>query len=573
MLQQRIGSTETPREGRFLLALACAALGSLALVASWLAPNHYPPWTSFHGEAAAFAALVFFTAARLSMPQPVAAGRIWGGVLLLALLAWSQWAAGLIAYLGDALVSTLYLVGAGFAWWLGANSMEPASRRAAVRWLAALVVAGAVLSVFIAMLQWLRMEEVLGIFAAERGPDARPYGNLAQPNHLGTLVLMATVFAWALYIDGSLKKWHFTAIVLWLAFGLTLSESRSALLAAVALGLLAIAKWQQAPARRRASAVGVWWALLLAMALAWPGINEALYLQPARDAQLTHDNARQVMWHQAAMGIAHAPWTGYGWRQSMIGQKAGATDVPGWLATDYAHNIVLDLLLWTGIPIGLFLAGCAGWWLLRTLRRLKGPDQVVLYGALLPFVVHSLFEFPFAYAYFLFPAAWMAGALARLQGLQAPMHRAARLVLAGLLAAFVAVGAAAALEYLVAEEDYRVMRFELRRVGKTPEGYSAPDLVLLTQLDELLKLGRIQPHPDMSARELERLGAGSRAFGWATLQLTYAAALGMNGKPQEASVQLRLLRDTYGPETYAQARQFFIGMQKAHPELASVRVP
>jgi hypothetical protein len=118
-----------------------------------------------------------------------------------------------------------------------------------------------------------------------------------------------------------------------------------------------------------------------------------------------------------------------------------------------------------------------------------------------------------------------------------------------------------------------VMRFELRRVGKTPEGYSAPDLVLLTQLDELLKLGRIQPHPDMSARELERLGAGSRAFGWATLQLTYAAALGMNGKPQEASVQLRLLRDTYGPETYAQARQFFIGMQKAHPELASVRVP
>jgi hypothetical protein len=96
---------------------------------------------------------------------------------------------------------------------------------------------------------------------------------------------------------------------------------------------------------------------------------------------------------------------------------------------------------------------------------------------------------------------------------------------------------------------------------------------LLTQVDELLKLGRIQPHADMSSAEIERLAKGSRSFGWATLHLTYAAALGMNGRPQEATAQLRLLRDVYGPESYAQARQLFINMQRARLELASVEVP
>ena len=49
---------KTPRTGRFLLALAFATLASLALAAAYLAPNHYPPWTSFHSEAAGFAALI-----------------------------------------------------------------------------------------------------------------------------------------------------------------------------------------------------------------------------------------------------------------------------------------------------------------------------------------------------------------------------------------------------------------------------------------------------------------------------------------------------------------------------------
>jgi hypothetical protein len=574
LLSQR---EETPREGRFLLAFVFASLGSIALVASWLAPNHYPPWTSFHGEAAAFAALSCFMAARLLAPHNVQAGRQHIAVLLIVLLVLLQWHFGQIAYFGDALLSCLYVAGFGLAWWLGLNSIGLDRERSVFHWLAVMVLVGAAVSVLVAALQWLRMEQTLGIFAAERGPDMRPFGNLAQPNHLATLSLMATVFAWALYATGTLKRWHLVSIALWFGLGVTMTESRSALLAGLLLGLFVLAKWDEVPMSRRGAAVAAWWGMLVALALVWPRVNEILYLQPARTAQLTHDDARQVMWHQAVAGIAESPWLGYGWRQSMIGQKAGATEVPGWLATDYAHNIALDLLLWVGVPLGLAMVAVVVWWLARAYRRLRGSDQVILFGALIPFLVHSLFEFPFAYAYFLFPAAWMLGALSRLQARPEPTARAesvrARVVAAALLVGFSSIAAVAGAEYLQAEEDYRIMRFELRRVGRTPADYRAPDLQLLTQLDELLKAGRLEPHAGMAPEEIERLRRASQHFGWGTLQLTYAAALGMNGRPQEATEQLRLLRDIYGAEDYVQGRRLFIDMQKAHPELASVRVP
>jgi hypothetical protein len=576
MIQALPQGMRTPRKGRFLWVLLLAGLGSLALVASWLAPNHYPPWTSFHGESAAFAALCFFCAARAFSPEPAMLGRVPLLALLLIALVWAQWAAGQIAYFGDAVGSSLYIMGFALAWWLGENSARPGEQVDPFLLLAALVVAGAALSVFIALLQWLRLESMLGVLAAERGPNMRAYGNLGQPNHLSTLVLMATVFALVLHVRGVLERWQLIALVVWFSIGLTFAESRSALLGALALGSLVVAKRGDLPGLPWRRLVAGWWVLLLVLALLWPGLNELLYLQPPREAQLTHDNARAVMWKQSLAGIGESPWVGYGWRQSMVGQKVGANQVPGWLATDYAHNIVLDVLLWVGLPLGLLLTAVAAWWLVRALLRLRGPTQVFAYAVVVPVLVHSLFEFPFAYSYFLFPSAWLLAWVAQLQGPAAAPGGHGAWIRRGALAAtllFGALGAAFAVEYLEVEEDYRVMRFELRRVGKRPAEHQAPDLKLLTQLDELLKLGRLEAHAGMPPRDIERLRVASANFGWATLDLSYVVALGLNGDAAGASRQLAQLRDVYGKETWVQARQRFRELQQQHPQLASVAVP
>ena len=579
MLQGTPPGGKTPlAQGRFLFALAFCALASLALAAAWLAPNHYPPWTSFHSEAAAFAALILFSAARLACPMPLSGTRgAWLAAPLLAIIA-AQWLAGQIGYRGDALLSAFYVSGWALAWWLGVNSHGLETRREPFVWFAWIVVIAASLAVVIAHLQWLRIEQVLGIFAAERGPDMRAYSNLGQPNHLASLMMMATALALMLNARGRLGAVGCIALVAWFAWGLTLSESRSGLLSAFCMGAIVVAKGRSAIALPRARWVAAWLAALTVLALAWPSINDAMYLQSPRGALAARDSARQVIWKQVAAGIVQSPWAGYGWRQGMSGQKAGAASVDGWQASDYAHNIVLDAMLWVGVPLGLLLTGAATWWLARVLVRAAGATETLLFAAILPLLVHSMFEYPFAYSYFLLPGTWLAAVLWRVQqerrlryAMPPPPRPRWRAGLAVVL--FAGLGAAIAREYLLAEEDHRVMRFEMRRVGRTPAGYEAPHLVLLTQLDEMLKLGRIAPRPGMPAGEIDRLREGSVRFGWANLHLAYAMSLAMNGAPREAEHELRLLHASYGDEAYANARTLWNGMQQLHPELAAVRVP
>ena len=565
---------KAPLTGRFLFVFApmLTVLGWAALVAAWLAPNHYPPWTSFHGEAAAFAALCCLLAARACRGTPVRGGAVvWPG-LLLVLLITVQWAAGQIPYAGDALVSALFVIGAVIAFWLGQDAGRDRAGET-LHWLATALVAGAVLNVFIGLLQWQHLEQTLGIFAADRGPDMRVYGNLGQPNHLATLCLMGIVGALWLRSKARIRRWHFVLLASWLSFGLVLTESRAGLLGAVVMGLLLLWGRRWLPGARKF--VSVWWGALAAGYVLVPRVNEFLLLAPGRTQRLGDDNQRFVMWRQAVAAIQDAPWVGHGWRQTMRALKHAANDVPGILATDYAHNLVLDILVWVGVPLGVLLIGLAGFLLVRAWRRIADAKQLLLLAAAVPVLVHSQFEFPFAYAYFLFPAAWLLGALA---AAQAPPARVAgpgwaRQWTALLLCAFASVSVLVASEYLEVEEDYRVMRFELRRVGQLPAGYAAPKLMLLDQLGELLEMGRVQAGPGMSPRTLERLRLVTETNGWTTLDLTYVVALGFNGQAEEASRRLVQLERVYGRQTAQQAYGMFRAYQAARPGLEGVRVP
>ncbi|HEY8049034.1 MAG TPA: hypothetical protein VIE63_07665, partial [Ramlibacter sp.] len=73
--------------------------------------------------------------------------------------------------------------------------------------------------------------------------------------------------------------------------------------------------------------------------------------------------------------------------------------------------------------------------------------------------------------------------------------------------------------------------------------------------------------------EIDRLREASVRFGWANLHLAYAMSLAMNGEPRQAERELRLLRASYGDESYDQARQLWGRMQLEHPALGAVRLP
>lgn len=568
---------KTPHQGRFSWAGLLVVFGVLAFVGAWLAPNHYPPWLSFHGESLMFFALMAFCGVLLLKRRPICIDGMPLLVGLLMGLIWLQWAAGQIAYSGDAAVSCLYLTGFCLAWCLGFNAARDSESERitqSLKWLSTMLVVAAAASCFIALLQWLRMESMLGIFSAEKEPGGRPFGNLAQPNHLATLILMGLVMSATLFYLQAIRRWQYLTLVGYFSFGLIATESRAGWISAGVLGLFFFWRAQRNWGLGDGKTIASWWAGLALLGVGWKPLNEALLLHSTRPLEsLTQDNARLTMWRQMLAGIEQSPWWGYGWRQTVVGHKVGANTVPGDLPTDYGHNLVLDLFMWVGIPLGLLLLLLAGVWLVKAAKRINEPTQFLLLATSLPLGVHSMFEYPFAYAYFLFPIAWLIGALSALQRQRLPVP-VPRIVAAGVVLVFSVLCAWVMIEYAEAEEDYRVMRFELRNLGQRPPGHEAPKLVLVNQLGEMLALARLVPSRDMTAQQLDRMRVANASFTWATLQLRYAIALGLNGQPKEATRQMESLRALYGSKSYHDAASAFQALEREkYPELGLVKLP
>lgn len=568
-----------PRKGRFPLGLAFFVLGSLAFMVGWLLPNHYPPWVGFHNEAAIFVALILLCAGFVTDPKsvrlPVATLAIFAALMAIIGL---QWAGGLIIYAGDALVSSVFVMGFAMAWWLGARTVfVPDAPERGLMLAATLMVAAACVSSLIAVLQWLNLEGDMLFFVAERGPN-RPYANLAQPNLLATLLVTGTVLAYWLYLRQRIKTWQLLTIAVWLSFGLITTESRAGLLSAFCVGVFLMLRAMPAWRAGGWRIVVMWWGLLALLAGVWRPLNELLALQATRQTELAVDNVRLVIWKQVIAGITQAPWFGYGWRQTVIAQKIGVEKVAGDFPSDYAHSVVLDVLAWLGLPLGTLLLLLGAWWLLRTIRNLKDSTEFLLFSSTIPFLVHSLVEFPFAYAFFLFPMAWIFGAL---QARQAPLKfrirnaapRFSRLAsIAGLLG-FTLLCGQLALEYFEAEEDFRVMRFEMRKLGSKPADYEAPRLILLTQLDDLLTMGRMVPARGMSAADIEHLRKANLSRHWGSLNMKYVIALGLNGQPGQATKELRNIKALYGVEMYRSAVDEIRTLRNdKYPELALLKM-
>lgn len=575
-------SKNAPRKGRFFWRKAIAAVGAAAFVAGFLAPNHYLPWVSFHNEAPIFAALLALTLAlSFNAHQVVAPRALWWGCAAVVGSIALQLACGTVLYSGHAVVGVLYVGGVAMAWRLGAASVRLALKpESCLSGAAAVTALVAVVSAFIAILQWLRLESAFNIFAVELGPGARPSGNLAQPNLLATLVVMGVVATGLLWHQARLRAWQALALLAYLSFALVMTESRAGLLSAACVSALVLLHPKTFGRASNWRAIAVWWLLLAVFRWSWAPLNELLLLQSARQVHIGVDSVRLVLWAQILSAILQRPWAGYGWNQTPVAQKSGVEAAPGAWPTDYAHNVVLDVIAWFGIPVGLVLVGCVVWWLARAAWRIKNATELLLFCFAVPVLVHSMLEFPFAYAFFLFPVACALGALHALQAPEAwPIRPAAtgrdrQLIATVLISAYALVAGRVFVEYLAVEEDMRVMRFELRRVGLRPVDYAPPRLVVLNQWDEMLRLGRVRPDRGMAPELLARMGRANAFLNWATLHLNYVIALGLNGQAEEASRQLRILRDVYGPRSYRQATAE-LEAQRTHrfPELAEINVP
>jgi O-antigen ligase len=545
------------------------------LILSWLVPLHFPPWMSWHSEVMAFFAVFLLgwcglaRELRSAGPRTVALPLVALPFIGLALVAALQRASGLMTFWGDVWAIWFYMalcvtcLTLGFAAALpSAQPRATADQSAPVTLLAVALLVGALASTVIAFSQVFSLWEHSGWIV--RMPTLRAGGNLAQPNHLATLLVMGVASLVLLYESSKLGGIASGLILMVLGSGLAASESRTGL-----LGVLVVMLWWLAKRRHFGSKTPAWVGGVASGGFAlsfwaWPTLLNSMLLSYEAGVRPV-SSLRLEVWQQLLEAVALKPWWGWGIREVAKAHNAVAHSYSVSAPFSYSHNLVLDLVLWIGLPLAGVLVIVTGAWLWR---RVRAANQLLpWYGlaAALPVAVHSMLEFPFAYAYMLAPVMFALGAMEASLGVK-PLLRMGIKPVAAMLLATTAVLAWSMVEYLEIEEDFRVARFEALRVGSPPPGHQRPNVILYTQLDVLLDDARITPTPNMSPEAMQVVKTAALYYPWSATQYRYVVALALNGNPVEAARQIQVMRRMWGEELYG-------GVKKQIDELAASKYP
>jgi O-antigen ligase len=570
ILKRSAHQAKTPQPGRFSLADTLRLLGLCLLALGWLWPNKIPPWASFFNEAAACAGFILLLAScwradRSRLPAGIAVflALIFGSSLLQLLTGKALFASDIYS-----LWAWLALIGLGVLAGM-ASCRETESGDSLATPLAVAIASAAVLSAAIAFYQWNGGTASLYILNGSRA--SQPIANLGQPNHLATLLVMGLACLLYLFESGKLKRFILVALGLGLLFAVAMTESRSG-----ALNVVVLAAWWVFCARRIKFRLPLGFVLsglagFLLLVYFWADVCQLLGYASIRGESRLAAGSRPVMWAQMLAAIGRQPWGGYGWLQTASAQNAVADLFLSSENTLYAHNLLIDLVVWAGAPVGLLLGAMLVIWAWRRALEVRSLVPWFCMAGLLPLALHSLLEYPYAYLYFVLPASLLVGIL---EGCR-PAGAAVSLRpgwLVALVIPVIAYFSAQLAEYPRIEEDFRVVRMESARYGKPPADYQALDIHVNTQLGAMLASARIKIRPGMPPAEQDLLRRVSLRFPWSELLFRYALSLALNGQADEADRQLQVLRSLHGERQFKGARERLIMLRDTeYPQLAVLK--
>lgn len=541
-------------------------------------PEHFPPWYAFHTEIPAFVASIFGLAACVWRAPPsihIPNGFAWSALLLASVLV--QWATGVVVYGGDAWVAMAYILVFTFAWlWAYQWSVKEGSQEVltAISLLLVFVGLATVLQIFA---QWLQVDQLFAGWVLDSPPNGRPRANLGQPNQAATTMVMAMVASAVLCARGRIGYGVCWVLVLVLMAAATLTQSRTALLSAmvIAASFLSFTHGSTVSLRSKFF-VAIW--LLLFLGAAWAFTNVDLGDQSAllTSEQISNPGTRPLIWRQLSLAALERPWFGWGWLQLASAQQFGGISFHGVEQANYAHNIILDSLVMLGIPATVLLVLMALLWLAGRWQLFRmSSDAMWAVALLLPVLVHSMLEFPHAYSYYLMLAGILVGVMdASTQRVHARIFLFSRHAMTAIAAVWMLLLVAMGYEYFQAEEDFRVNRFENRRIGPPIVDYMPPHLIFLTQLGEQARAMRLRAVRGMPAEDVALLHRVAKRYSWGPIEFRAALALGLNGHPEAATERLRVIKSIFAEDIYEEARENFqrLGSEK-YPELQSVVMP
>jgi O-antigen ligase len=409
-------STQQSLLTRNLIVLLCVALPWLNPFASSPSTAVIPLLVSWMMAACALLAVVELP---LAKPRWTRVEVVVCGVLLAWLAASLLWVPQVVdRALTMGLVASLMCV-----WLMAAVGRRAAADESLLRWLVAGLLAAAVISAVLGVLQYLGLARELSPWVNQplKG-DA--FANLRQRNQfasltsLGLVALLGWVAARAKSHSMTPKCWALAFAVLnVLAAGVACSVSRTGAVQWALVGVL-MAAWGWRSAKRDA-ALGkglVWLALAAPVLVAvWSVVMPWLALQTTgewgasmilRVTGQAQDYAacggRRVLWANVLTMIAQHPWLGWGWGETDYAHfMTGYSSMRFCDMLDNAHDFPLHLALEFGVPFALAVLALIGAWILRrTPWREQQAWRVMAWCLMVVLGLHSLLEYPLWYGPF-----------------------------------------------------------------------------------------------------------------------------------------------------------------------------
>lgn len=479
-----------------------------------------------------------------------------------------QWATGRLIFRGDAAMVVLY-----FIVWLGAvivgRSLYVKNELEHVNWLAISWVIFAIISIFIAVVQWTAVFD-LGVYGVEKAYGDRPFGNVAQPNHLCTLAfiaLCATIWLTQQHVFGRFSCLLISAT---LAFGMVLSQSRTGWLQMAWLGSCLLIYFYSTKNRTAIKCVALLLIFYFGLVLGFEKLSEAFLLATSRPlSDQMQSGMRMKFWIAMFDAITKEPLFGYGWQQIAAAHQAIAMDHGDFkILHEHSHNFLIDMILWNGMIFGGLALILLGMWFFQNIKIVLNRRAFWFFCALGGVMIHAMLEYPLEYAYFLIPVGLAMGSIeAAGSGKVFVIPRL--LALSVLLLSWI-LFLLVSKDYISAEENFRSFRMESARIGVLSPTSDVPDLFVLDQLQGFLRFARNEAKEGMSDAELIFMSKIAQRFPYPSVVFRYALAMALSGKPESARISLEKLCKIHGSENCREAREAWHALSLQHPQLNEV---
>lgn len=522
------------------LYLVIFLLGCLAFVL----PNRYYPWLSAYHEFSIY--LLFFVAFLILIinKNKIVIDRYITLVFFIALIPLVQYFFGKVYFFGDALIATIYLISFASSIMLGLNLTTQINKKQILIFTSWIFIVSALLSSYMMLQQWLLLTNG-GIWIIDV-PHNRPFANFAQPNNCATFLILSLLAVLYLFEKKQINYIASTGLACLLLLCLALTQSRSVWVYAICFVVWWY--WKYNPLNTRLKKNSIWYVLgiFAGFVYALPIVSQYLGLISINNVveRTTSGFTRLPMWHQLILALKQEPIWGYGWNQVSVAQISIFSSYPTTEWTEHSHNVLLDLLIWNGIPIGTFIVVFFAYWLFKLSQLAYTVENFIALAMIGAVISHGMLEFPLEYATFLLPVGFLMGYVYIDSSFQNVINLSKKKIIIFYGCASVLYGTIF-YEYVKIEQDTRLVRAEILNIGKTHVTQAAPNLLLMTQLSERIRYIRTAPEKNMSKEELLWMKKVTYRYATPNNLYKYAQVLLLNNQEEKSKHYLDILNGLY----------------------------